>query len=148
MGIFLIIFLPFGPVCFGGEFAQPPPIFGKCFSLGNLKDSNGRSFVQPDLKTRHFFNFQLRKNVLDVSYHVSQYQTIISELRGEIGRLKEKIQAESGNFVNGPPNSGIKKAELQELREQMVANFKDQMNLRSVISRENPLETVPTVQRV
>ena len=73
--------------------------------------------------------FQVRKNVLDVSYHVSQYQTIISELRGEIGRLKEKIQTEA---VFGAPSTGAKKAELQELREQMVANFKDQMNLRLV----------------
>lgn len=63
-----------------------------------------------------------------MSYHISQYQTIISELRGEIGRLKEKIQVE-GAGANGP-SSGLKKAELQELREQMVANFKDQMNLR------------------
>lgn len=75
------------------------------------------------------FFWQVRKNVLDVSYHISQYQTIISELRGEIGRLKEKIQVEGGGLSNGPA-SGVKKAELQELREQMVANFKDQMNLR------------------
>ena len=70
---------------------------------------------------------QVRKNVLDVSYHISQYQSIISELRGEIGRLKEKIQTEA---VFGGPSSGVKKAELQEMREQMVANFKEQMNLR------------------
>ena len=73
------------------------------------------------------FLFQVRKNVLDVSYHISQYQNIISELRGEIGRLKEKIQSEA---VFGGPSSGVKKAELQEMREQMVTNFKEQMNLR------------------
>ena len=72
--------------------------------------------------------FQVRKNVLDVSYHVSQYQTIISELRGEIGRLKEKMVTD-GSTQPGS-GSGLKKAELQELREQMVANFKDQMSLR------------------
>ena len=76
---------------------------------------------------------QVRKNVLDVSYHVSQYQNIISDLRGEIGRLKEKIQVEGslhGNSHSQGP--GAKKAaeELKELRDQMVANFKDQMNLR------------------
>ena len=70
---------------------------------------------------------QVRKNVLDVSYHISQYQNIISDLRGEIGRLKEKIQSEA---VFGGPSSGVKKAELQEMREQMVTNFKEQMNLR------------------
>ena len=62
-----------------------------------------------------------------MSYHISQYQNIISELRGEIGRLKEKIQSEA---VFGGPSSGVKKAELQEMREQMVTNFKEQMNLR------------------
>ena len=78
--------------------------------------------------------FQVRKNVLDVSYHISQYQTIISDLRGEIGRLKEKMIFEDNN---GQPNasSGAKKAELQELREQMVVNFKDQMNLRYWINQ-------------
>ena len=74
-----------------------------------------------------FFLLQVRKNVLDVSYHISQYQNIISDLRGEIGRLKEKIQSEA---VFGGPSSGVKKAELQEMREQMVTNFKEQMNLR------------------
>lgn len=74
-----------------------------------------------------FFLLQVRKNVLDVSYHISQYQNIISDLRGEIGRLKEKIQSEAGF---GGPSSGVKKAELQEMREQMVTNFKEQMNLR------------------
>lgn len=73
----------------------------------------------------------MRKNVLDVSYHVSQYQNIISDLRGEIGRLKEKIQVE-GSLHGNSQGSGAKKAaeELKELRDQMVANFKDQMNLR------------------
>lgn len=75
---------------------------------------------------------QVRKNVLDVSYHISQYQSIISELRGEIGRLKEKIQTEA---VFGGPSSGVKKAELQEMREQMVANFKEQMNLRFFLEK-------------
>lgn len=33
----------------------------------------------------------MHRNVLDVSFHVTQYQNIISELKGEIGRLKDKI---------------------------------------------------------
>ena len=35
--------------------------------------------------------FQVHRNVLDVSFHVTQYQSIISDIKGEIGRLKEKI---------------------------------------------------------
>ena len=76
-----------------------------------------------------FTLFQVRKNVLDVSYHISQYQTIISDLRGEIGRLKEKMIFEQNTGQHGV-SSGAKRAELQELREQIVVNFKDQMNLR------------------
>ena len=37
---------------------------------------------------------QVHRNVLDVSFHVTQYQNIISELKGEIGRLKDKINNE------------------------------------------------------
>jgi uncharacterized coiled-coil DUF342 family protein len=70
--------------------------------------------------------------VLDVSYHVSQYQTIISELRSEIGRLKEKIQSEST-----PARSSRKQAEeLKELREEMVSNFQEQMKLRCAVDEE------------
>jgi len=32
--------------------------------------------------------------VLDVTYHVSQYQNIIAELKGEIERLKDKMNTE------------------------------------------------------
>ena len=66
-----------------------------------------------------------------MSYHISQYQTIISDLRGEIGRLKEKMVFEQTSGQPGA-SSGTKKAELQELREHMVVNFKDQMSLRYI----------------
>ena len=69
--------------------------------------------------------------MLDVSYHVSQYQNIISELRGEIGRLKEKIQAEG---VEAAAQGGGRRhkqvEELKDLRDEMVANFREQMKLR------------------
>ena len=79
---------------------------------------------------------QVRKNVLDVSYHVSQYQNIISELRSEIGRLKEKI-VDSGGSGNGggggrssAKTSKKQAEELRELRDEMVASFREQMKLR------------------
>ena len=37
---------------------------------------------------------KVHKNVLDVSFHVTQYQSIIADLKGEIGRLKDKINNE------------------------------------------------------
>lgn len=93
------------------------------------RDESRNTLVYAD-RAKNISN-KVRRNVLDVSYHVSQYQNIISELRGEIGRLKEKIQVEG--TLAGPPGSvGARKQaqELQELRDQMVANFKDQMGLR------------------
>ena len=67
--------------------------------------------------------------MLDVSYHVSQYQGIISELRGEIGRLKEKMTLGEKNTLS--ESKGRKQvAELKALRDEMVANFNEQMKLR------------------
>ncbi len=77
------------------------------------------------------FPFQVRKNVLDVQYHVSQYQSIISELKGEIARLKDKMQFDSSSGKNAP-STGNKKIqeELKELRDAFVINFNEQMKLR------------------
>ena len=74
--------------------------------------------------------FQVKKNVLDVTYHVNQYQGIITELREEIGRLKEKIIVEGGN-THGKVQNVKQMEELKELRDEMVANFREQMKLRS-----------------
>ena len=41
--------------------------------------------------TRIYVLLQVKRNVLDVTHQVSQYQNIISELKDEIGRLKTKI---------------------------------------------------------
>ncbi len=56
------------------------------------RDESRNTLVYAD-RAKNISN-KVRKNVLDVSYHVSQYQSIISDLRSEIGRLKEKIQVE------------------------------------------------------
>lgn len=49
---------------------------------------------------------KLTKNTQDVTYHVTQYQSIISELRKEIVRLKAKIDEQ-----NGLPVSNIVRSE-------------------------------------
>jgi hypothetical protein len=92
--------------------------------------------------------FKVRKNVLDVSYHVSQYQNIITELKSEIGRLKEKI-VDGGNLSSSRGGGGggggsggrdsktAKKQaeELRELRDEMVASFREQMKLRNQLMK-------------
>lgn len=75
----------------------------------------------------------VRKNVLDVSYHVSQYQTIIAELKDEIDRLKGKI--ENGEVEE---DDGTKEDErqannerLRKLKSDLIDHFREQMNLRN-----------------
>ena len=48
-----------------------------------------------------FFMFQLRKNVMDVSYHIVQYSNIITELREEIKRLRIKLDNQQ-SYGNKP----------------------------------------------
>lgn len=81
---------------------------------------------------------QVRRNVLDVSYHVSQYQTIISELKEEIDRLRSKIE-EGGASEPGPAGHS-QQAELErrnnaekmkKLKNELLDYFRDQMSLRN-----------------
>ena len=58
----------------------------------NISNKVGRNTTKTT--THSYPCCQVRRNVLDVSFHVTQYQSIISELKGEIGRLKEKINVE------------------------------------------------------
>ncbi|XP_064077549.1 kinesin-like protein KIF19 isoform X2 [Macrobrachium nipponense] len=81
----------------------------------------------------------VRKNVLDVSYHVSQYQTIIAELKDEIDRLKGKI--ETGAVAaedDDDEDDGTKEEErqannerLRKLKSDLIDHFREQMNLRN-----------------
>ena len=83
--------------------------------------------------------------MLDVSFHVTQYQNIIAELKGEIDRLKDKINNEEvcGWILNicwklviifqndkSSPATKQQIEELKLLRDALVANFKEQMKLR------------------
>lgn len=38
----------------------------------------------------------MKQNLLNVSYHIAQYTSIIADLRGEIQRLKCKIDQQAG----------------------------------------------------
>ncbi|CAG0892328.1 unnamed protein product [Darwinula stevensoni] len=80
---------------------------------------------------------KVRKNVVDVEHHVSQYQNIIEELKGEISRLREKLEG-GGEPSKDAVDATFKDRKAQEahrvklkaLQEQLVANFKDQMDVR------------------
>lgn len=78
--------------------------------------------------------------MIDVSFHISQYQTIIQELAGEIASLKEqRSDLESRishldprlNVMNGEDKSKLEEA--LKLRESLLQSFKHQIGLRKAI---------------
>ncbi|KAM6424005.1 kinesin-like protein KIF19 [Liasis olivaceus] len=99
-----------------------------------------------NIKTR------VKRNLLNVSYHIAQYTSIISDLRREIECLKAKVenQGKEKHLLN----SGAKDAQgqgeapldfeeyghqqLQKLQKQLVGAFKEQMDMRrSLMELEN-----------
>jgi hypothetical protein len=83
--------------------------------------------------------------VLDVSYHVSQYRNIISELRDEIARLRAKMKEDRPRSGDASNDKGEK---LKLLRDQIVSTFREQMRLRSVseICQRNSLQKMCMLQ--
>ncbi|XP_078294344.1 kinesin-like protein KIF19 isoform X3 [Panthera onca] len=93
-----------------------------------------------NIKTR------VKQNLLNVSYHIAQYTSIIADLRGEIQRLKCKIDEQGGRGqARGRPERGDirhiqaevqlhseqgEQAEMRQLREQLISAFQEQMDVR------------------
>lgn len=73
---------------------------------------------------------KVERNILDVSYHVTQYQTVINELRDEIHRLQQKMTEERPRSADVRMNAEQRSNEVRNLREQIVDTFKTQMKLR------------------
>ncbi|KAJ8957441.1 hypothetical protein NQ318_004921 [Aromia moschata] len=74
---------------------------------------------------------KIERNVLGVSYQVTQYQTVISELRDEISRLQNKMKEERPRSADVKRmNAEERSNEVKKLREQIVETFKMQMKLR------------------
>ncbi|XP_075755717.1 kinesin-like protein KIF19 isoform X3 [Pelodiscus sinensis] len=97
-----------------------------------------------NIKTR------VKRNLLNVSYHIAQYTSIISDLRREIKGLKTKI--ENQEKETGAVSSDIRDVQVEEhqdseaysrqemnkLREQLIGAFKEQMEMRrSLMELEN-----------
>ncbi|XP_065388013.1 kinesin-like protein KIF19 isoform X8 [Macaca fascicularis] len=89
---------------------------------------------------------QVKQNLLNVSYHIAQYTSIIADLRGEIQRLKCKIDEQTGRGqARGRQDRGDirhiqaevqlhsgqgEQAGMGQLREQLVSAFQEQMDVR------------------
>merc|ERR1719150_3330362 len=110
------------------------PLSGNCSTVmiahispaDKHRDESRNTLVYAD-RAKNISN-KVRRNVLDVSFHVGQYQSIISELKGEIGRLKDKI--DSGSAKSSATATKQQMEELKILRDALVANFREQMKLR------------------
>uniref|UniRef100_A0A7M4FEF0 Kinesin-like protein n=1 Tax=Crocodylus porosus TaxID=8502 RepID=A0A7M4FEF0_CROPO len=92
-----------------------------------------------NIKTR------VKRNLLNVSYHIAQYTSIISDLRREIERLKAKIENQEKEKSQSRGcllvNIGLQassRQEMNKLREQLIGAFKEQLEMRrSLIELEN-----------
>ncbi|XP_052438989.1 kinesin-like protein KIF19 [Carassius gibelio] len=90
---------------------------------------------------------KVKRNLMNVSYHLAQYTRIIAELRSEIDRLRAKIDQQSQEQQKG------EKADIHEiqaeveqyshgemalLQEQLLSAFREQMEIRrSLMELEN-----------
>ena len=80
------------------------------------------------------FFLKLRRNVIDVSFHISQYQHIIQELAQEIASLKEQRSELENRISHLDPRLTTMNAEdrgkLEEalkLRESLLHAFRNQV---------------------
>uniref|UniRef100_A0A1A8EHM6 Kinesin-like protein KIF19 n=1 Tax=Nothobranchius kadleci TaxID=1051664 RepID=A0A1A8EHM6_NOTKA len=94
---------------------------------------------------------RVKKNLINVSYHIAQYTNIISDLRCEIQRLKKKIAEQSSRQLSSDRadirniqaevqahSSQQSRAEMDQLREQLLDAFRQQMEIRkALIELEN-----------
>uniref|UniRef100_A0A3Q3GUI3 Kinesin-like protein n=1 Tax=Labrus bergylta TaxID=56723 RepID=A0A3Q3GUI3_9LABR len=94
---------------------------------------------------------RVKKNLINVSYHIAQYTNIISDLRSEIQRLKQKIADQASRQLNSDRtdirhvqaevqahSSQQSRAEMDQLREQLLDAFRQQMEIRrSLMELEN-----------
>ncbi|XP_048870300.1 kinesin-like protein KIF19 isoform X3 [Brienomyrus brachyistius] len=95
---------------------------------------------------------KVKRNLLNVSYHIAQYTGIIAELRKEIERLQAKIEEQDQEQLRKGDKADIRdvQAEVQQhsaqysqremgrLREQLLCAFREQMEIRrSLMELEN-----------
>ncbi|KAJ7401367.1 Kinesin-like protein KIF19 [Pitangus sulphuratus] len=93
---------------------------------------------------------QVKCNLRNVSYHMDQYTGIIAELRGEIQRLKARVEEQEKEKSAAGPDLGVLQAERQQgseapssqamstLRAQLIGAFREQMEMRhSLMELEN-----------
>ncbi|XP_055266402.1 kinesin-like protein KIF19 isoform X1 [Moschus berezovskii] len=97
-----------------------------------------------NIKTR------VKRNLLSVSYHIAQYTDVISELRGQIQRLKAKVERqererrgepggrEARATIPAPDAEEDSRLQMNRIRAQLVGAFTEQLEMRrSLVELEN-----------
>ncbi|XP_050424557.1 kinesin-like protein KIF19 isoform X2 [Adelges cooleyi] len=69
---------------------------------------------------------KVERNVLNVSFQVNQYRSVIADLRNEISRLRTKLDEGRTKSSNGHPSD----TPVNKIRDQIVTTFREQMKLR------------------
>uniref|UniRef100_A0ACB8EKX3 Kinesin-like protein kif19 n=2 Tax=Sphaerodactylus townsendi TaxID=933632 RepID=A0ACB8EKX3_9SAUR len=82
----------------------------------------------------------VKRNLLNVSYHIAQYTSIIADLRSEIQRLQRKIEQQEPRPMRSDIRSiqaevqlhgnPFERQEMDQLREQLISTFREQMDVR------------------
>ncbi|XP_053155302.1 kinesin-like protein KIF19 isoform X1 [Hemicordylus capensis] len=82
----------------------------------------------------------VKRNLLNVSYHIAQYTSIIADLRSEIQRLQRKIEQQEPRPMRPDIRSiqaevqlhgnSFERQEMDQLREQLISTFREQMDVR------------------
>lgn len=70
---------------------------------------------------------KVERNVLNVSFQVNQYRSVIADLRNEISRLRTKLDEGRSKSSSGPHCS---ETPVNQIRDQIVGTFREQMKLR------------------
>lgn len=97
-----------------------------------------------------YIRTKLRRNVIDVSYHISQYQQIIQELAQEIAMLKDQRYDLDSRVSHMDHRSSVMnfnstedRAKIEEnlkIRESLLQSFKQQIKLRkNVLELDNAI---------
>ncbi|XP_062976151.1 kinesin-like protein KIF19 [Elgaria multicarinata webbii] len=82
----------------------------------------------------------VKRNLLNVSYHIAQYTSIIADLRSEIHRLQRKIEQREPRPLRPDIRSiqaevqlhrnPFERQEMDQLRQQLISTFREQMDVR------------------
>lgn len=96
-----------------------------------LKTDDARSTIIPEIRWLLLYrasgiSHKVERNVLNVSFQVNQYRSVIADLRNEISRLRTKLDEGRSKSSSGVHSD----TPVNQIRDQIVGTFREQMKLR------------------